>query len=178
VADGEAAGSDEALLAQLSPQGGTQPEEHDQVIAQIDLLADTIASAAYVDIVSASDLASALSDVGLGGGVVFDDSLAQLMSVLAAPSSAQMLSGVPTAAASGALFEGVSGGLVLDAHDLAGLVDVPSVGDLPLDQVAGSAVDPVALLAQMASQGTPVGLLGGSELVPADPFDPFNQNKT
>jgi hypothetical protein len=131
-----------------------------------------------VDIVSASDLASALSDVGLGGGVVFDDSLAQLMSVLAAPSSAQMLSGVHTAAASGALFEGVAGGLVLDAHDLAGLVDVPSLGDLPLDQVAGSAVDPAALLAQMASQGTAVGLLGGSELVPADPFDPFNQNKT
>ena len=170
------------LVGQLSGAGAPNDEFStaavDPNLAAVDLLVDTIASSAYVDIVSASDLASALSDVGLGGGVVFDDSLAQLMSVLAAPSSSQMLPEGPTTAAAGALFEGVSGGLVLDAHDLAGLVDVPSVGDLPLDQVAGSAVDPVALLAQMASQGTPVGLLGGSEIVPADPFDPFNQNKT
>jgi hypothetical protein len=150
----------------------------DPVIAAVDLLVDTMASAAYVDIVSASDLASALSDVGLGSGAVFDDSLAQLMSVLAAPSSAQMLPEGSTTSAAGALAEGVAGGLVLDSHDLASLVDVPSVGDLPLDQVAGSAVDPAALLAQMASQGTPVGLLGGADLAPADPFDPFNQHKT
>jgi hypothetical protein len=164
-----------AALTAPAPQG---EDASGLVIAAVDLFVDSVASTAYIDIASDTDLASALSDVGLVDGVVFDDSLARLMSVLAAPSAVPTLSGGPSVGAAGALLEGVAGGLVLDAGDLAGLVDARHVGDLPTDGGVGSTGDPVALLAQMASQGTSVGLLGGYAPVSADPFDPFNQSKS
>ena len=152
----------------------------DDVLASVDLLVDTMASAAYVDILSTGDLAQALQDVGLASGVMADNPLSDLMMVLAAaPMAPNPLEGAgERVAASGGLLDGLSGGLVSDAGDLASLLD-PAALDSPHHDVGlPTAEDASALLATLAAQqgGTQVQVLGGMETAAADPFDPFQQH--
>lgn len=150
------------------------------VISAVDQMVDTMASAAYVDIVSTDELAQALLDVGLGSGVVADNPLADLMAMLAAaPSAANPLQAhaLPQAGSAG-LAEGLAAGVVADAGDLASLLD-PAALDSPHHDVAlPTAEDATALLATLAGQqgGSQVQVLGGMEPAATDPFDPFNQH--
>ena len=154
----------------------------DDVLAQVELLSDTIASAAYVDILSTDDLLQALQDVGLGSGAMTDNPLSDLMMVLAAaPMASNPLdAGVDRMAAGGGLLEGLSGGIVSDAGDLASLLD-PAAQDSPHHDVGlPTAEDASALFNTLAAQqgGIQVQVLGGMETAAADPFDPFQQQKT
>jgi hypothetical protein len=175
---GTAVPAEFAAVSQVSDEFASPAP--DDVLASVDLLVDTMASAAYVDILSTGDLAQALQDVGLASGVMADNPLSDLMMVLAAaPMAPNPLEGaVERSAASGGLLEGLSGGLVSDAGDLASLLD-PAALDSPHHDVAlPTAEDATALVATLAGQqgGSQVQVLGGTEAAATDPFDPFNQH--
>jgi hypothetical protein len=142
-----------------------------QVLSQVDSLTDALATAGYAQLGSNLELLATLSEIGFGPDATVDTSLSDLMSVLARDGSAGMgLAGVLTASAAGSsssLLEGLSGGLVSDGWEL-----VPAGDAMP-----AMSVDPAALLAQLTQTGGGVTLLGGTEAVPADPFDPFNQHQ-
>jgi hypothetical protein len=174
----EPVGADVAALEDaLSMPDPFQPG--DDVLAAVDMLVDTIASEAYVDIMSTDDLSQALQDVGLGSGVVADNPLADLMALLAAaPSAANPLQAEaePLSGLSG-LAEGLAAGMVSDAGDLASLLDPAAVDSPHHDAAVPTAQDTSALLATLAGQqgGVQVQVLGGMDTAATDPFDPFDQ---
>ena len=142
-----------------------------QALSQVDAITDSLASAAYAQLGSADELFATLSEIGFGPDATVDSSLANLMSALAQGDAGLMglqgalQSGVPGGSA-GSLLEGLAGGLVHDS------LDPFSPGEVAM----GANVDPVALLAQLAQPtGGVVELLGGVQLAPIDPFDPFHQ---
>ena len=148
-------------LSTLLSSAGT---ELAQVLSQVDSVTDSLASAGYAQLGSAHELLATLSEIGFGPDATVDTSLADLMSVLARDGLAGSgPEGGWTAGAAGTsslLLEGLSGGLVADGMD------------------PGSAgVDPAALLAQLTQPSGGVALLGGADMVPADPFDPFHQHQ-
>ena len=155
------------------------------VVAAVDMMVDTMASAAYVDIVSTDDLMQALQDVGMGSpDVMADNPLADLMEVLAAaPAASNPLEvGVEPGAMGFALAEGLSSGIVADAGDFESFLD-PAAAESPHHDVSmPTPAEAAALMATLDAQqlgGAGVQFLGGLEAVSADPFDPFeHQNKT
>jgi hypothetical protein len=158
-------------LAPLAAGASSVSTELAQVLSQVDSLTDALATAGYAQLGSNLELLATLSEIGFGPDATVDTSLSDLMSVLARDGSAGMgLAGVLTASAAGSsssLLEGLSGGLVSDGWEL-----VPAGDAMP-----AMSVDPAALLAQLTQTGGGVTLLGGTEAVPADPFDPFNQHQ-